>query len=83
MKVKIIPIGNSQGIRIPKSILKQCNFDEEVEIKVENGKLVIQRTTTIREGWSEAFADMATQGDDQLLDGAPDSTEWDEEWEWS
>lgn len=41
MKTKIIQIGNSKGIRIPKSVLDQCNFSEDVRIEVQNKKLVV------------------------------------------
>jgi antitoxin MazE len=35
-----------------------------------------------REGWAEAFREMAERGDDRLID-EPTPTVWDaEEWEW-
>ncbi len=40
MKVNIVSVGNSKGIRIPKSILDQCNFDKEAEIEVHDNKLL-------------------------------------------
>ncbi|NMA03424.1 MAG: AbrB/MazE/SpoVT family DNA-binding domain-containing protein [Clostridiales bacterium] len=35
--------GNSQGVRIPKSILEKANLNENdtVELKVEDGKVII------------------------------------------
>ncbi len=39
MKIDIIKIGNSQGIRIPKIIMEQCGFTDAVEMKIENGSL--------------------------------------------
>ena len=36
MKIDIIKIGNSQGIRIPKTIMEQCGFSESVEIDLLN-----------------------------------------------
>ena len=42
MKVNIVSIGNSKGIRIPKSILDQCNFNKEADLEVEHNKLVIK-----------------------------------------
>lgn len=38
--------GNSQGIRIPKMLLDSVNWseNEQIEIKVDNGKLIIEKT---------------------------------------
>ncbi len=81
MKASIIQIGNSQGLRIPKPILKQCGFDSEVELEVHDKKLVIKPYTSVRKSWAKAFEKMAQNGDDQLLEFP--SSQWDEEeWEW-
>jgi antitoxin MazE len=81
MKASIIQIGNSQGLRIPKPILKQCGFNGEVELEVQDKKLVIKSTTHARQNWAKAFKAMAQNGDDNLLE--PIATKWDEdEWEW-
>jgi len=82
MKTTIIQIGNSQGIRIPKPLLKQCNFQNEVELEIHDNELVIRSPHTPRKGWDKKFAAMAAKGDDKLLD-AETKTKWDEEeWEW-
>ncbi len=44
MKVPIIDIGNSKGIRIPQAILKQVFFAEEVEMEVAEGKIILRRS---------------------------------------
>ena len=84
MKTKLIRIGNSRGIRIPKALLDQCHLKETVELETQNGCLTIRPVGTPREGWAEAFRQMAEAGDDTLLD--QDSlplSEWDKtEWEW-
>ena len=83
MRAQIIRIGNSQGIRIPKTILEQVGFRTEVELEVENDQIVIKRAKTIREGWKEAFQKMAMRGDDKLLNEDVISNKWDEEeWQW-
>ncbi len=84
MKASIIKIGNSHGIRIPKPIIAQCGFEEEVEYLVENNTLIIKAFKSSRKDWDEAFKKMAAKGDDQLLDSETLlSTEWDEsDWEW-
>jgi antitoxin MazE len=84
MKARLVRIGNSQGIRIPKLLLEQTGLRDEVEIEVEGNRLVISALSHPRAGWDEAFQAMALQGDDALLDGGePLPTQWDEEeWEW-
>ncbi len=84
MKARIVRIGNSQGIRIPKPFIKQTGLGEEVEIQVEDNRLVIAAADRPRSGWAAAFKKMAQVGDDALLDDdAHIPTQWEEDkWEW-
>ena len=84
MKTRIVAIGNSRGIRIPKPLLGQTGLSGEVEISAEDGTLVIRPAKRPRAGWATAFQEMARRGDDALLDDvAPSLSAWDEgEWEW-
>jgi antitoxin MazE len=84
MRASIVRIGNSQGIRIPKIIIEQCHLGPEVELEVENNKLIIRSASPPRQGWEEKFQSMAAAGDDNLLDGESiNQTSWDEnEWHW-
>jgi antitoxin MazE len=85
MKTRIVRIGNSQGIRIPKPLLAQTGISGEGEISAEDNTLVIRPARKPREGWEEAFQKQLDQhGEDPLaeeVDYIP--TRWDEEeWEW-
>jgi antitoxin MazE len=85
MRARIVKIGNSQGIRIPKPILEQIGAGEDVELAVEDRQIVIRPSANPREGWDEAFKRMAESGDDSLLIGGdePIGHSWDdEEWRW-
>lgn len=84
VKTRIVKIGNSQGIRIPKLLLEQLNLTGEVELEVEDDRLVIRSVKAARCGWEEQFRLMAEQGDDRPLDmtTAPLTTWDDDEWEW-
>jgi antitoxin MazE len=84
MKTRIVRIGNSQGIRIPKPLLEQTGLRGEVEISIQDGALIIQPARRPREGWAAAFQEMARRSDDALLDDtAPSLSSWDEDdWEW-
>ena len=83
-KTNIVRIGNSRGVRIPKTILEQCHLDGQVELEPRGDHLVIKSATKPREGWEEAFRPMAERGDDAMLEGdVPVETTWErDEWQW-
>jgi antitoxin MazE len=84
MKTKIVRIGNSQGIRIPKSLLHQCHLEGPLEIEVQGNQLVVRAVSRPRHDWDEAFRAMHDRQDDHLVDAeAASSPQWDQdEWEW-
>lgn len=84
MRTRIIRIGNSRGVRIPKPMLEEAGLTDEVEMKLEGDRLIIRPAGRPREGWDERFATMATRGDDVLLDAdSLPTTKWEaEEWQW-
>jgi antitoxin MazE len=69
MRARVIKIGNSQGLRIPKPLLEQTGIMDDVER---------------REGRDKAFRMMGKKGDDEpLIDEKNLSHSWDEEeWQW-
>jgi antitoxin MazE len=82
IRTRIVKIGNSQGIRIPKLLLEQSGIHAEVEIEVQGDHLTIRTASRLRSGWDEAFAAISQQHDDVLLDEVS-TTDWDQvEWEW-
>ena len=88
MRSKLVRIGNSKGIRLPKALLQAAGLEDAVDLRVEDGKLVIRpvsRRKHPRAGWDEAFARMAERGDDKLLDAEAvhRETEWErDQWTW-
>ena len=42
MKAALIRIGNSRGIRIPKALVEQYRFNDEVELEPHRDHLVIR-----------------------------------------
>ena len=77
---RIVRIGNSRGIRVPKLLLDQADLPEEVELRAEPGRLVVSAARRAREGWAAAARMMHERGDDAPLDtGTPtrfDRTDW-------
>ena len=82
MKTKLIPIGNSKGIRIPKAILEQFGILDSIDLNITENGILVKPYNKVRNGWDEAFKKMALHNDDELLD-SPSSSEWDKkEWKW-
>lgn len=56
MKTKIVRMGNSRGVRIPKPLLEQTGIERDVILEVRDGELVIRPAESHpRAGWAEAF----------------------------
>ena len=82
MKVELVRVGNSRGIRIPKPIIEQCRFEDAVELRVENDHLVIAPARLPRAGWEEAFRAAGSSAHDELLLDTPSNQFDREEWQW-
>lgn len=82
IKLQIVQIGNSLGVRIPKALLKQCGFKDSIIVKVENNRLVLIPDNEPRRGWGNVFKEMAQVGDNKLVDADRESTFDRDEWEW-
>ena len=83
MKIELVRIGNSRGIRIPKPLIEQCGFGDTVELHVEQNRLIIAPDRSPREGWKQAFnAAGSFTPDSLLLDPLPPNDFDVEEWTW-
>ena len=83
MRARIIKIGNSQGLRIPKPVLEQTGITDDVEIEVGKNQIIIRPVQNVREGWDAAFKMMGERGDDEPILDENILHSWDEEeWQW-
>ena len=84
MRARIVKIGNSRGIRIPKPLLEQTGIMDDVELEVEKNQIIIRPVTNPRADWEAAFRSMSDKGDDKLIFGDENiHHSWDEEeWQW-
>lgn len=79
---KIIRIGNSRGVRIPKPLLEQAGLEGPVRLRVVESGVLVERRSATREDWEEAAKLLRERGEDGLLD-EPTPTGFDEsEWLW-
>ena len=83
MKTELIRIGNSRGVRIPKPLIEQCGFGDEVDLRVENDRIIISPQRLLRQGWEEKFRAAGSAAADELLLGTIGADEFDrKEWRW-
>ena len=83
MKTELIRIGNSRGIRIPKPLIEQCGFGDEVDLRIENECLIISPDRRPRQGWEERFRAANSAEEDEHLLGTLGASEFDrKEWRW-
>ena len=82
MKARLIRIGNSRGVRLPKPVIEEAGLEEYVELQVRGGAVVISSRRRPRTGWAEAARRMRELGEDRLLDRATATRFDEEEWRW-
>ncbi|MDX2190905.1 MAG: AbrB/MazE/SpoVT family DNA-binding domain-containing protein [Bacteroidota bacterium] len=70
MKANIINIGNSQGIILPKHMLKQMGINKEVELNISDKEITIKpiHKNNPREGWKEMLLKAKEAGETTLND---------------
>lgn len=81
-KTRIVRIGNSRGIRVPKLLLDQAALPDEVELRAEPGRIVVSAAARPRTGWAAKARGMHNRGDDVLLDETTASRFDLADWRW-
>jgi len=82
MKTRIIRIGNSRGIRLPKPLIEEAGLTEEVEVRARAGVITIASANRPRSGWEDAARQLRGRDEDEMI-APPTPTRFDEvEWEW-
>ncbi|MEO6232335.1 MAG: AbrB/MazE/SpoVT family DNA-binding domain-containing protein [Ferruginibacter sp.] len=80
MDISVIPIGNSKGIRLTKTLIEKYNIKDTVELILEKDYIILKPKTAARTGWDKSFKKMHTQGDDKLFISDVFEDEKFEEW---
>ncbi len=81
MKTRLVRIGNSRGIRLPKPVIEEAGLSDEVELRVRPGAIVIAPAAGPRAGWAEAATRLRQRGDGMLEPVT--ATRFDEQaWTW-
>ena len=82
MKSRLVRIGNSRGVRLPKPVIEEAGLAEEVELQVVGNTVVIRSRHSARSGWAEAAQRMRAADNDRLLDKTTATRFDEEEWRW-
>ena len=53
MKVKLVKIGHSIGVRLPKSVLDECGFRTEADLSVRQKTVVLKPVAAVRAQWRQ------------------------------
>ena len=57
MQVKLVKIGNSYGVRLPKAVIDACEFSSDLDLAVKGKSVVLSAEKQPRQGWQEAIQD--------------------------
>ena len=81
IRTSLIKIGNSIGLRIPQTILRQLKLTGEVELEVKQNQLIVKLADNPRAGWADAFCSAGEETDESLdewkaMGMAEDTSEW-------
>jgi antitoxin MazE len=83
MEISLVQIGNSKGIRIPKSIIDQLHISDKLEMEIIEEKIILKPIEkSPRLGWEKQFKEMHLNADDQLLIDDDDIENENFQWEW-
>ena len=86
MNTRLIRVGNSQGIVLPKKLLQQYQLSGEVDLQpTPEGLLITPVVKTRRQGWDELFQNAIAQGqapEGEFLEGFSDEAFEETEWQW-
>ena len=80
MRIDLVKIGNSQGIRLPKAIIEQAQLTDELDLEVSEGAITIRSTTRPRESWEDAAIACHSAGDDQIDDWDVATSDFEGQW---
>jgi antitoxin MazE len=81
-RTRLIRLGNSRGLRLPKALIEFAGLSDRVEVRSEPGRLIVRPIREARAGWAEAAKRMRAVGDDALLDEATATRFDDDAWQW-
>lgn len=81
MRVTLVKIGNSQGIRIPKAIIEQVGLGQEIDLQVSGKRIILRPVKRLRSNWETAAKSCHETGEDDLAEWDTVSNDFEGQWE--
>ena len=63
-EIKLIPIGNSKGIRLPKALLDKYGWSDRLTLEEMEESVVLRGEKTHNLSWEETYRAMAAESED-------------------
>ena len=63
-EVKLIAIGNSRGIRLPKSLIDKYGWDDRLVLEEAEDSIVLRGIDTHKLSWEETYRAMSAEAED-------------------
>lgn len=83
MKIDIVAIGNSKGIRLPKVLLERYGLKDTAELETTEDGIMLRQPRSARAGWDEAFNKISPKRKQTMLDDETFDTSFDDkDWAW-
>lgn len=69
METRVIKVGTSLGLIIPKIVARDIGLQAgtPIEVNLKENRMIVTKKTKVRAGWAEAFASYANEGGDEML----------------
>jgi antitoxin MazE len=79
MRVHLVKIGNSRGVRLPRAVIEEAELGEDITLTVRKGVVTLRAARPVRAGWAEAAKECHEAGEDALILGDL-KNDFDESW---
>ena len=63
-EIKVVPIGNSRGVRLPKATLIKYSIESSVLLEEREEGILLRSKNDKRLSWEETFKEMAREKED-------------------
>ncbi len=63
-ELKLVKIGNSKGIRIPKSILQKYGFTDSIQIEEKENGIMLHCSKVSKLSWEDTYKAMRSENED-------------------
>ncbi len=81
MRISLVQIGNSQGIRLPKTVIEQAQLTKDLDLEVANGAIIIRSAHHPRADWEQDAMACHAAGEDGLDNWDATTSDFEGDWE--